>query len=37
VPKEIIERLVTHPTDDELAAVARDLAAYIAGGNDKTS
>src|SRR5204863_7658486 len=37
VPQEIMEKPVTHPTDDDLAAVASDLAAYIAGGNDKTS
>ena len=37
MPKEIIEKLVTYPTDDELAAVARDLATYIARGSKKTS
>ena len=37
VPKEIMERIGTTPTDDELAAVASDLAAYIVRGNDKTS
>src|SRR5438270_9566308 len=37
MPKEIMDKPVTHPADDDLAAVASDLAAYIAGGNDKTS
>ena len=37
VPKEIMDKIGANPTDDELAAVASDLAAYIAGGNKKTS
>ena len=37
VPKEIMERIGTTPTDDELAAVARHLATHIARSNKKTS
>ena len=37
MPKEIMDKIGAKPTDDELAAVARDLVTYIAWGNKTTS
>jgi hypothetical protein len=37
MPKEIMEKIGANPSDDELAAVARDLATYLTTGNKMTS